>query len=664
MTLSGDILTIENSRMARRFRFKGGNLASVEIVDKASGARWGFDGCVSDLALPGEACEAEDGQVSIRRVPVTPIAPAHQRVEVTCRLGSLMVRRAFRIYDDCPAIATELYLRGRPAAATWRGTSASSGDLVNAETVSLLERRPIEAPRLDRVEPGGRHLRITVVRFMDITDYRNTLVQEQRIAPYVHPCHAAGNLLLATDALGGGGFFLLKESPCSDVQLASPGFDFVISRQEIGLVGIGAEPADIAQDRWTRCYGCVIGIGRDERQLLAALRQYQHNLRRYDPARDSQILLNTWGDRSKDTKISEAFCLAELEAARRLGVTHFMIDDGWQTGRTANWAGANGQWAEVASEDFWQPNPQRFPRGLEPVVQRAAELGIRLGLWFGLRPEADYAGWRESADAILRLHRRYGIDLFKIDMVNLATRAAEENFRAMLDAVMEASAGRVSFNLDVTASRRGGYHMFKEYGSLFVENRYTDWGNYYPHWTLRNLWMLSRYVPPQFLQFEFLNRWRNAAKYAAGDPLAPANVPFDYCFAITMFAQPLAWFEATGLPDEAFALADLIRVYRDHDPAIHRGMIFPIGQEPDGTAWTGFQSCSGEEGYLLVFREYNRRPQARLQLWGITGSSLALDCIAGRGRRRTARLDRTGEILVSLPGPHTFALYRYRVTNA
>ena len=40
-----------------------------------------------------------------------------------------------------------------------------------------------------------------------------------------------------------------------------------------------------------------------------------------------------------------------------------------------------------------------------------------------------------------------------------------------------------------------GYLAAREYGTLFVENRYTDFGNYYPHRTLRNLWMLARYVP-------------------------------------------------------------------------------------------------------------------------------------------------------------------------
>ena len=58
---------------------------------------------------------------------------------------------------------------------------------------------------------------------------------------------------------------------------------------------------------------------------------------------------------------------------------------------------------------------------------------------------------------------------------------------------MDATGGQAVFNLDVTAGRRWGYHYGNEYGNIFLENRYTDWGNYHPHWTLRNLWMLSRY---------------------------------------------------------------------------------------------------------------------------------------------------------------------------
>ena len=128
--------------------------------------------------------------------------------------------------------------------------------------------------------------------------------------------------------------------------------------------------------------------------------------------------------------------------------------------------------------------------------------------------------------------------------------------------MLEQTNYEVIFNLDATAGRRGGYHYMNEYGNIFLENRYTDWGNYYPYRTLRNLWMLSRYVPAEKMQIEFLNKWRNADKYDAADPFAPARYSFDYLFAITLAAQPLAWMEASNLPEEAYITASLLKKYQ------------------------------------------------------------------------------------------------------
>ena len=76
---------------------------------------------------------------------------------------------------------------------------------------------------------------------------------------------------------------------------------------------------------------------------------------------------------------------------------------------------------------------------------------------------------------------------YKIDGVLIPDKQADVNLRAMFERVMAATGGKAVFNLDVTAGRRWGYHYGNEYGNIFLENRYTDWGNYYPHWTLRNL---------------------------------------------------------------------------------------------------------------------------------------------------------------------------------
>jgi len=371
------------------------------------------------------------------------------------------------------------------------------------------------------------------------------------------------------------------------------------------------------------------------------------------------IMLNTWGDRGQDTRMCEAFVLREIEAGAKLGVTHFQLDHGWEsTQAEANTWPLNLQQIWDTSH-FWDVHTGRFPNGLTPCVEAARRAGIELCLWFNPAPDDSYAHWQDDANVLIGLYHRYGIRTFKIDGVEIPDKRAERNLRRMLETVLEATGQQAVFNLDVTAGRRFGYFDFTEYGNKFLENRYTDWSNYYPHWALRNLWMLSRYVSPRTLQVEFLNKWRNPANYPADDPLAPAKVPFDYVFAITMAAQPLAWFEATGLPQEAFDIAGLVRIYREHQTAFHAGTVLPIGESPCGTGWTGFQSCGAGTGYFLVFREWNQRPEASLTCWTKPGHTVRCRHLAGQGEDFNAEADTDGRLVFHLPQPFSFGFYWY-----
>ena len=373
------------------------------------------------------------------------------------------------------------------------------------------------------------------------------------------------------------------------------------------------------------------------------------------------VMMNTWGDRSQDTKVNERFCLEELERAARLGISHFQIDDGWQEGKSPNSALAKGSFRNIwENPDYWKPAADKYPSGLDPVVERARELGIEVGLWFNPSVQDDFAAWEKDAEALLGLYRRYGIKVFKIDGLTIPTKRAETNLRRLFDRVEEESGGDVLFNLDATASRRGGYHLFNEYGNIFLENRYTDWGNYFPYRTLRNLWQLSRYVPAERIQVEFLNRWRNADKYA-GDPFAPAAYGFDYLFATTMAGQPLAWMESSNLPEEAFAIAPLVEAYRKVAADFHAGVILPVGEEPSGRSWTGFQSLVSEsEGYLLLYREATPSDEGMIDTFLPEGAKISLELILGSGSRSGRQtVGRNGSIQVSLPAQNSFVLYKY-----
>ena len=495
-----------------------------------------------------------------------------------------------------------------------------------------------------------------------MTDWNNNLLAERDVIAYRKNSYR-GNLLFVRNGEAGTGFFFLKESPCSSVQLAYKGADFIAEFGKFMITGLGITEKDIQEDTWTRTYSCVTGVyGEGELQALTALRSYQKNIRRHFRNRDEMVMMNTWGDRSQDTKVNEAFCLQELERAAKLGITHFQIDDGWQVGKSPNSAVAKGSFKNIwDNKDYWKPDPVKYPRGLAPIVKKGKKLGIEIGLWFNPSVQNDFVDWEKDAETLIGLYREYGIRIFKIDGLTIPTKKAEINLRNLFDKVLVETDNKVMFNLDATASRRGGYHMFNEYGNIFLENRYTDWQNYYPYWTLRNLWMLSKYVPAEKLQIEFLNKWRNTEKYG-DDPFAPHRYSFEYLFATTMAGQPLAWFEASNLPEEAFGIKDLMEKYKKVQYDFHQGTILPIGEEPSGRSWTGFQSlCHSKNGYLLIYREDNAREETWVETWLPEGAEVMCTPILGNGKLMVTTVGRKGTIKVSLPEKNDFMLYRYEI---
>lgn len=646
--LENDVLILENNLICRRYHWNQGNLISLSLEDKQAHFTWKLKNKLPDCVFPNVELKATNCQLDVSESPATAMTPAYLKADVTITLDELEIKRSFRIYPDCPAIACDYYLRGKVD---------SLHEKMNTDEKQFAV--------MERVCLPGKHWSLTPVEFFDRTDVTNTLVQTSPILAYRTEKHLAGNILFADDMLQDRGIFILKEAPCGYAHLNYPGYDFICQIGEIRTVGIGFDPKYLDETNWVRYYGFVTGVTSDgELGKLSALRKYQENIRIRKTGRDELIMMNTWGDRGQDAKVSEKFVLDELDAGAKLGITHFSIDDGWQIGRSGASVYGGSLDNIWDNPDYWKPKPDKFPNGFFPVLKRGKELGIEVCLWFNPSRDESYAHWENDADIMIDFYRKYGIRTFKIDGVDLLDKKAEINLRKMFKKVINATNQNAVFELDVTGIwKRFGYHYFNEYGDIFLENRYTDWENYYPHWTLRNLWMLSKYVPPQNMQIEFLNKWRNVDMYLPDDLFAPYNIPFDYIFAITMMAQPLAWFEGTGLPEEAFNIAPLINTYKEHWGDIHSGQIFPIGDEPTGTSWTGFQSINGDTGYFLVFREHNNKTQAVLSTWIPAGQKVKCQAILGHGKNFITTADKEGRIKFTLPGKNSFALFKYTLNN-
>ena len=697
-TLVDNVLTLATRRIRRVYDWNGGRLRTRSVADLDTGLEWTFAGDGPDLcpaAIMGDFSD-ESAEFRTRWVEATPRCEEHLEATVEVRSAAVAYRQIFRLFPDSPAIGFTLWVLGcaeeTGESGCVRDTATDVADCINLETgPDDGAARRGGRPTLDRLALPGRHWRTTAVEFFDVTDRRNNLVFEQSALPYNTPLPMCGNVLLMESlAKPGNGLFWVKEAPCSSVQLGDAGADFEVQFNDARMLGIGLTAEDLRNPAlcadaceqscgaasvdpmrqgqpadgmpWIRAYGASLGVAAGGRTgLLRALREHEKTRRRRLPGRDDMVLMNTWGDRNRDAALGEAFALAELERGHRLGITHFQLDDGWQRGRSHNSAFANGAQPDILRQpDFWTPHPERFPNGLGPVVERGRELGIEVCLWFNPSAAGGYAGWRSDADALISLYREYGIRTFKIDGVNIPDKLSDVRMRRMLDTVCAATGGDAVFNLDVTAMRRFGFHYFGEYGNLFLENRYTDWGNYYPHWTLRNLWQLAAYVPPEALQVEFLNNARNGQMYDAFDPFAPQRIPFATTFAIAMAAQPLAWFEARGLKEEAFEAAPVVKAYAQTMREMHDGVILPVGDEPDGWAWTGFQSMRPDgTGFLLVIREGGSRSDVRFRTRLAPGTHVCLSCIAGAGTDFCSMADVDGCLSVHLPTPWSFALYRY-----
>ncbi|MEF3307073.1 alpha-galactosidase [Paenibacillus sp. GYB003] len=663
------VLTVGNSRIERKWALRSDGVFPLSVSDRLTGTEW-LDpkaaGAAPAFRHPALAGPPTNIDVDRQRVVASGRVPEHLLVTVAAKCGPIDVRWHIRVYPDAPVIRQTLW---------YKASSAESGGADEARpTGGPAANAKLPADYTDYIPLAALHCRWKSVALLDVTDTHNNLVRAEEGLLYTDSEKRSqdGNFLTVHNNLTKNGLLLVKESPTAFGQLNRAAGDYYIAGKACWVTGSGVSERDLEHGEWVECYGSAVGLySGGELEQWRLIRRYYDCLEARRPESDTFVMSNTWGDRSRDSRVSESFMLQELERAARLGVTHVQIDDGWQKGVTANSFITGGTWADYYSKatDFWDVHPERFPNGLAPVVKRAKELGIELGLWFSPDSTNDFAYWRQDFELLRNMWDEFGIRSFKLDGISIGSKLGEARFLRMLDEMTKHTSGDVYFNLDTTNGRRLGYVYHTTGGCLFLENRYSDFKSYYPHWTLRNLWMLAPYVPAGKLQMEFLNPARNAALYG-DDPLSPAACGIAYGFAATMFANPLAWMELSGLSeDDARSLEPLVALFNRLKPETSRGHVLPVGSEPCGTGWTGLQCAVDErQGYLLAFREYTDEAVGSFRLWGERGASLRLECLVrseGRDRLDFAgdaallQPDGDGRIAVSLGRPLSFGLYRY-----
>ena len=118
--------------------------------------------------------------------------------------------------------------------------------------------------------------------------------------------------------------------------------------------------------------------------------------------------------------------------------------------------------------------------------------------------------------------------------------------------------------------------------------------------------------------------------------------------------------EASNLPEDAYYVGALLKQWYTLAPEIHKGAILPIGDEPSGRSWTGFQSIDDDKhGYLIVYRELTPDASGLLKTWLPAGAKIKCKALMGSGKDFTTKADTDGRIKINLRQPNSFAVYEY-----
>ena len=597
-----------NDRIEQCLRIECGSWRTERITDKISGAVWDGESPWqrSPMLAEGEAARPRFEQRFVDdRLGIAP----HLRVELALESAQSCLRLVYMIFPGIPFIYCQAWVEGAVSAGAEVAEMPDSG-------ATGIERQPGVRPPLLAdlcsqdtlvcVPLGRRHLELETVRLYDKTDRNDVLVEREKTYVYARGrLERVGNVFCVNDYPCGDSLMLVKHGPTESSALNRRRPDlFVRGNKYAMLNGSGVDYANLPEGA-VPCYGCALGVGRTD-AIWDEFMRYSEAFHGTRTKPSLFIMSNTWGDRSQDSRVCEQFMLGEIERAHELGVDIVQIDDGWQQGATINSKqGKNGVWEGYYASDpnFWRVNPERFPKDLYPVVARAHEYGIDIGLWFSPDSSHEFANVDRDIDTLLGLHERYGVRYFKMDGIKVRSKQGERRLIHLLETVAARSGGAIQFNMDVTSEDRFGYLYQQHIGTLFVENRYTDWGNYYPHNTFRNLWDLTGIMPARRLQMELLNNRRNADKYE-GMPFAPGNYGIDYLFGTVMVANPLVWMELTGLTeDDKAALRRVIAAYKPYQAELYTSKVMPIGQRPNGMRFSGFQCVTAGSCHMMLFRE-------------------------------------------------------------
>jgi len=141
--------------------------------------------------------------------------------------------------------------------------------------------------------------------------------------------------------------------------------------------------------------------------------------------RPRPVIYNSW--EATEFNVNEAGQMALAEKAAALGVDRFVMDDGWFGQRKNDHAGLGD----------WYVNPEKFPHGLKPLIDRVHSLGMDFGLWVEpemVNPDSDL--YRAHPDWVLNFPGRPRSEQRNQLVLNLARQDVRDFVFGFLDKLL------------------------------------------------------------------------------------------------------------------------------------------------------------------------------------------------------------------------------------
>jgi alpha-galactosidase len=141
--------------------------------------------------------------------------------------------------------------------------------------------------------------------------------------------------------------------------------------------------------------------------------------------RPRPVIYNSW--EATEFNVNEAGQMALAEKAAALGVDRFVMDDGWFGERKDDHAGLGD----------WYVNPQKFPHGLKPLIDKVHSLGMDFGLWVEpemVNPDSDL--YRKHPEWVLNFPGRPRTEQRNQLVLNLARPDVRAYVLSFLDKLL------------------------------------------------------------------------------------------------------------------------------------------------------------------------------------------------------------------------------------